>query len=92
MPQDTPHQRLRSWREGQNLSRTQLAAQLGCSENWVWKLENRDAKPSQTLAMLIEHRAGIPADSWFGFTDETVTGALTESRLRGCSGTGNEAA
>src|SRR5690606_33632558 len=44
-PETSPSQLLREWRERQKITRTKLAADLGISENYVWKIENRGFVP-----------------------------------------------
>lgn len=78
-PETSPNQLLREWRERQKITRTKLAADLGISENYVWKIENRGFVPSVQLAISIEHQTGIPASSWPRGVGDTVGGSLNQS-------------
>ncbi len=78
-PDTSPNQLLREWRERAGITRTKLAADLGISENYVWKIENRGFVPSVQLAISIEHQTGIPASSWPRGVGDTVSDSLNDS-------------
>lgn len=75
----SPNQQLREWREARRISRTKLAADLGISENYVWKIENRGFVPSVQLAISIEHQTGIPASTWPRGVADNLGDSLNES-------------
>lgn len=73
----SPNQLLREWRERRKITRTKLAADLGISENYVWKIENRGFVPSMQLAISIEHQTGILASEWPRGAEDSMGDSLT---------------
>lgn len=52
---------LLAWRQGQSLRREIVASRLGITVEWLRRLENGTAEPSDTLRLLVAEVTGIGA-------------------------------
>lgn len=64
----TAHDKFRAWvaeREATGMSRTQVAAEIGCSESALSRVLSGNRGVGGRLAYLIERASGLPSSMWF---------------------------
>ncbi|RPH75611.1 XRE family transcriptional regulator [bacterium] len=57
-------EQLREFRTSRGHTLLELGNLVGCSEAWVWQLENTTRPPGLRLALALERVAGIAPESW----------------------------